>query len=170
MIKELGFFSAANRALKTVFTIWLVTMFSSSIYAQEENDPWAQPISSRSLSGEIASPADGSHVHRYFDVGGTVSGRYRNLWLVVRIGRLHWPKEPQLFPNDGRWQGGVNEGGWPPGGRFELLLVDVSSTVSNSFQSWLENGHRTGHYPGLTAGKLGDSKILARKTYHLITE
>ena len=122
------------------------------------------------LSGRIIFPPHGERVERRFRVEGTVLGKYRHLWLVEQIGQSYWPKEPELMPQNGRWRGEVNEGGWPPGGKFKVLLVDVSDAVCNRFQEWLAKGHRTGNYPGLTSKALGDANILDSKEYYLITE
>jgi hypothetical protein len=120
-----------------------------------------------SLRGAIISPPDKVEVGRHFRVEGTVSGRYRNLWLMERIGGLHWPKEPKLVQREGRWSGEVFEGGYPPQGRFEIILVDVSDEVSKIFELWFEKGHRTGSYPGLPLGTLGNILILDKKEYRL---
>jgi len=136
--------------------------------ARQEPEP-KQEVESE-IAGSITSPHPGSRVERWFRVEGTITGEYRHLWLIERIGELHWPKEPELTPRDGHWVGGVNEGGWPPGGRFEILLVDVSDDVNQRFIEWLENGHRSGHYPGLHFDDLGDANILDSKDYLLITE
>ena len=123
------------------------------------------------ISGSITFPHYGERVVRRFRIEGTVLGKYRHLWLVEQVGQLYWPKEPELKPQNGRWIGEVNEGGWPPGGKFKVLLVDVSDEVSSRFQEWLENGHRTGNYPGLTSEELGeDVNILDSKEYQLLTE
>ncbi len=138
--------------------------------AQEKKDPWEQPPRPLSLSGKIESPANGSKVRRQFSVKGTIKGQCRHLWLVERIGELHWPKGPELSPTSGRWQGEVSEGGWPPEGKFDLLLVDISEETSNAFRQWLADGHRTRNYPGLTTDKLGSAIILDQKKYQLLTK
>ena len=149
-------------------------LFMSVTYnsiAQEKKDPWEQPPRSLSLSGKIKSPANESKVQRHFSVNGTIKGQFRHLWLVERIGELHWPKEPELNPISGRWRGEVFEGGYPPEGKFELLLLDVSEETSNVFHQWLSDGHRSGgHYLGLTQDKLGSAIILDQKKYQLLTE
>lgn len=75
-----------------------------------------------------------------------------------------------MIPQDNHWTGEVNEGGRPSGGRFEILLVDVSENVNRRFQEWLKTGRRTGNYPGLLASDLGDADFLDSKEYQLITE
>jgi hypothetical protein len=119
------------------------------------------------LSGTIESPPGGSAVPRHFDIEGTVYNQWRHLWIIERIGNLYWPKEPELQPSKNRWRGEVYEGGHPPQGRFEILLVDVSDNVSRMFNNWLQRGHRTGSYPGITTRSLGNIKVLDKKEYHL---
>lgn len=121
------------------------------------------------LRGEITRPKDQERVSRRFSLEGNVSGSYRNLWLVEKIGELYWPKEPRLTPTpNGTWTGMVFEGGYPPDNQFEILLMDVSNETNKKFKEWLQQGHRSGHYPGLTTGELGDKIILNKKTYNLI--
>jgi|GEM_PF-5956149 len=128
---------------------------------------WEDPVPGL-LKGEIQAPKSGTDVPRQFYPEGIVSGQARHLWLVERIGALHWPKEPEIQPSGGKWQGEVNEGGRPPDGRFDLLLVDVSDAVAAFFKRWLQDGHRTGNYPGFPIGRLGaDVRILDTKSYRL---
>lgn len=136
-------------------------------HAQEKKDPWERTPRPLSLNGKIEEPANGS-VPRHFPVKGTIKGQFRHLWIVERIGELHWPKEPALSPKSGKWQGEVFEGGWPPEGRFELLLVDISDETNKDFRQWLSDGHQTGNYPGLTLDKLGSVIILDQKRYQLL--
>lgn len=150
------------------FGLFMGITFNS--IAQEKKDPWEQPPRPLSLSGKIESPINHSKVPRHFSVNGTIKGQFRHLWLVERIGELHWPKEPELSPTSGRWRGEVFEGGWPPEGKFELLLLDVSEETINAFRQWLSDGHRTGNYPGLTPDKLGSVIILDKKNYQLLTK
>lgn|GEM_PF-6896565 len=154
--------SAVEPELKTV----TVPMIEPK--PRQELEP--MPESKSEIRGSIMSPHSGSRVKRWFRIEGTISGQYRHLWLIERIGELHWPKEPELMPQDGHWVGGVNEGGWPPGGRFEVLLVDVSENANQRFREWLRTGHQTGHYLGLQIENLGDANILDSKEYQLITE
>lgn len=123
------------------------------------------------LKGKIESPPSGTQVNRHFSVQGILTaGKPRNLWLIERIGQQHIPKEPKLVVREGRWEGEVFEGGWPPAGKFEILLVEVSDTLSKKFDEWLQMGHRTGHYPGIPAKDLKEMIILDSKEYYLKTE
>lgn len=151
----------------TFFGIVIVLANFSASFAQSPKDPWESPPRPRP-KGQIEKPVTKSKVARHFEVFGTLSGNCRHLWLVQRIGEMHWPKEPRLKPKDGKWKGEVYEGGRPPEGIFDLLLVDVSEETSRMFQTWLEEGHRTKSYPGLTVADLGDATILDVKTYQLI--
>jgi hypothetical protein len=119
------------------------------------------------LSGKIESPPDRSRVPRHFAIEGTIYNQPRHLWIIERIGNMHWPKEPELRPSGNRWRGEVNEGGHPPQGRFEILLVDVPDEISNKFILWLEKGHRSGSYPGISTKELRDIKELDKKEYYL---
>lgn len=119
------------------------------------------------VRGTIELPAHRERVGRVFLVSGTVSGQYRELWLAVKIKNLYWPKEPKLTPKDGRWQGQVNEGGSPPDGIFEVVLIDVPDKASFYFQDWLQRGHRTGSYPGIAESDIEGVRILARRTFRL---
>ena len=119
------------------------------------------------VRGTIELPADREKVGRAFLVSGTVAGQYRELSLAVKIKNLYWPKEPKLTPKDGRWQGQVNEGGSPPDGVFEVVLIDVPDKASSYFQDWLQRGHRTGSYPGIAESDIEGVRVLARRTFRL---
>lgn len=151
-----------NKAKIFLFFIIIVMVLSTFLLAQSY-----PPLFDPSLEGKIYSPPYGAEIGRYFQVEGTVSGKYRNLWLMERIGGLHWPKEPKLVPREGRWSGEVFEGGSPPQGKFKILLVDVSDEVSKIFELWFKKGHQTGSYPGLPLGTLGNIRILDEKEYRL---
>ncbi|WP_374692620.1 hypothetical protein [Accumulibacter sp.] len=127
----------------------------------------AVPATMAALTASIQSPAGSAQVARHFAVDGVVSGTYRNLWLVVCIGDLYWPKEPRLSPDKGRWTGWVNEGGRPPGGRFEVLLIDVPDAMSAAFEAWLGEGRRSGRYPGIRQADVREATILDRRSYRL---
>ena len=153
----------------TLFLLITCLFWSShSSHAQDQQDPWEQPPRQISLQGKIEAPVNGSRVPRHFAVRGIVSGTYRHLWLVERVGQLYWPKEPELKADNGEWKGEVFEGGWPPEGRFEILLIDVSTETSNAFRRWLATGHQTGHYPGLNSEDMGAEICLDQKQYRLI--
>ncbi|MHB9075487.1 MAG: hypothetical protein ACYC6G_18440 [Desulfobaccales bacterium] len=132
---------------------------------------WEEPPIDLNLIGKIETPPSGTQVKRHFGVEGTItSGKPRNLWLIERIGNQHWPKEPKLVAREGHWEGEVFEGGRPPGGRFEILLVDVSDALSKKFEDWLKIGHRTGQFSGISALDLRNMIILDSKAYKLEDE
>lgn len=148
-----------------VFPLCL-TLLAPSAFSQDSKATWEKPPR-QTPKGRIEKPVNNSKVTRHFEVSGTVSGGTRHLWLIERIGDQHWPKEPELRPNSGRWRGEVFEGGRPPEGRFELLLVDVSEETTMRFQEWLKTGHRTGSYPGISVAEMGAVSVLDTKTYKL---
>lgn len=162
------------KACNIIITLFILIIsligFSLNSNAQNNHDPWERPPRQLSLQGKIEAPVNRSEVPRHFLVKGTVSGKYRHLWLVERVGQLHWPKEPELNPVAGRWKGEVFEGGWPPEGGFELLLIDVSTETSSAFRQWLKSGHRTGSYPGLNSEHLKAAIVLDQKHYKLIAK
>jgi hypothetical protein len=114
--------------------------------------------------GVIESPAEREKVGRPFAVSGKVTGNFRQLWLAVKIDNLYWVKEPKLTPKDGRWRAQVYEGGNPPDGVFEVVLVDASAKASSYFQDWLQRGRRTGSYPGIAESDVEGVRVLARRT------
>ena len=159
-----------HKLLKNIQFICLIMLSvfvnTGRIYAQ--GDSWEQPPPGF-LKGEILLPKSGSDVPRQFSVKGVVSGHFRHLWIIERVGVHYWPKSPELRPASGKWVGRVNEGGWPPEGKFDLLLVDVSYEVADRFHKWQQNGDRTGNYPGFSAEEFGnDARILDTKHYHLV--
>jgi hypothetical protein len=143
-----------------------VLLHASMVCSQERKKGWEEPPR-QAPKGSIEKPTNMSKVSRHFKVSGTISGPIRHLWLVERIGEQHWPKEPELSPSKGRWQGEVFEGGQPPEGTFEILLMDVSADTAKRFMEWLQTGHRTGSYPGIPVSELGTPTIVDTKTYKL---
>ncbi|MHB9074222.1 MAG: hypothetical protein ACYC6G_11935 [Desulfobaccales bacterium] len=162
---------SANLAIKTITfltCLGIVSGISGRTFGQAD---WKQRPRDLNLRARIESPLSGDQVKRHFSVQGTVTaGRTRNLWLIERVGQQHWPKEPKLIVREGRWEGEVFEGGRPPAGRLEILLVDVPDNLSQKFEEWLQTGHRTGHYPGIPSRDLRDMTLLDSKEYYLKTE
>jgi hypothetical protein len=101
--------------------------------------------------GRILAPTRGQHVARSFSAEGSLSGipADRHVWLVVEIGSLMWPQEPEIPATDRRWSHALVEEGAPPGGRFGLALLMVDRRGNEEIGRWLEHGRRTGDYPGL---------------------
>lgn len=97
--------------------------------------------------GQINFPEDGDVVSRSFRAKGSIdklpSGSH--LYLAVEVEGLVWPKvEVAGTP----WSGEVYEGGEPPEGRFDLVLYLIEDEGHRRIMAWLENGKRTGDYPG----------------------
>lgn len=99
--------------------------------------------------GKIFRPKEGETVARGFDVSGTLENipADHQVWLAVKIGNLLWPKEPMILSSDRRWSIRVVEGGSP--GVFSISLLLVSKKGQKVIKNWLENGRRTGNYPGM---------------------
>ncbi|MCM8595558.1 hypothetical protein [Accumulibacter sp.] len=159
----------ANRRALSLLASVLVSLFVgvAGLAPAGAQTSAAEPASLAPLTASIQSPPGDARVARRFAVDGVVNGTYRNLWLVVRVGDLYWPKEPKLSPVKGRWTGWVNEGGRPPGGRFEVLLIDVPDAPSAAFEAWLGEGRRTGRYPGIRQAEVREAAILDRRSYQL---
>ena len=102
--------------------------------------------------GTIRLPADGSSVDRHILAEGEIISLPEStwLWLVVEIDGLKWPKEPGVFVSGNTWTGEAWEGGTPPGGRFTLSLYVVGKAGSDQIKKWIDQGHRSGSYPGLS--------------------
>jgi hypothetical protein len=149
--------------LIVTFAFALSSLTSAPVLAQPT---WDNPPPNL-VRGEILKPAPGSTVGRAFPVGGTAGGQIRNLWLVVRIGDLYWPKEPKLILKNGKWDGSVNEGGNPPGGRFEVILLDVTNKTSEMFEDWMRQGHASHSYPGISKSAIEGARELDRREFHL---
>jgi len=137
------------------------------VYLVFTNNLAANEKKKDNLKGKIESPLNKAKVERFFSVKGTIKGQYRHLWLAVRIGDLYWPKEPKLNPNSNRWTSTVNEGGTPPDGKFDLVLLDVSEETNNYFNEWLTQGHQSRSFPGIPSNQLGSFYILDAKKYSL---
>lgn len=137
---------------------------------EDKNNPPDQGglVSDDQIAGLIKTPENKNRVQRHFYLSGTVSGPTRNLWLVERIGNLFWPKDPKLSPRGGNWAGEVFEGGYPPGGKFDILLLDIPEKTDRLFTDWLMRGSQSGSYPGLPDSILEGAKILDEKTYQLV--
>jgi hypothetical protein len=97
------------------------------------------------------APQNGDTVDRFFRVEGTLSRQVSlgQLWLVVEIGGLAWPKEPEVKVIGNRWFGEVNEQGQPPKGEFRLSLWHIDEAGKKEIQKLLADGRETGKFPGL---------------------
>jgi len=103
-------------------------------------------------TGDILSPRDGEYVGSEIVVKGLLSSlpSDKNIWIVhkrIRNG-AYWPKEPRVIAtHNHHFEIKVYEGGAP--GKIVISLILVDKLVSKKFENWLENGHRTGNYPGI---------------------
>ena len=107
-------------------------------------------FSNRSPRGKITYPRNRDSVPRLFRAEGIANSvpAGNQLLLVVQVGGLKWPKG-QVEVTDASWISQVHEGGHPSDGRFALSLWMVSSRGYDEIVAWLEQGRRTGDYPGL---------------------
>ena len=104
--------------------------------------------------GTIGRPRRGT-VGSQFPTSGTAKlGPSAIAWLAVQKGNLFWPKEPGILES-GRWKRVVFEGG--PPGSLDLVLIAVSRDTDRAIRAWLEDGKRTGSFPGLL---LSDYEVL----------
>lgn len=144
---------------------WLVTLFAailaSSALAQGQALPSAttqatqtkRSTTTKLTTGEVLYPEEGETVGRAIPVTVRILNPKPEsyYWVSVKIGSLHWPKEPALTMGDlddsGEATVIAHEGGVAR--ELELVLLDCTERVHNKFRRWIENGHRTGSYPGL---------------------
>ena len=102
--------------------------------------------------GWIDSPSDGDTVGTRIAVRGgarEVPGGH-HLWIAHQVdpGGLLWPKDTKItLDQKGHFDVYVYEAGSSP--RLYLALLLVTAAVSADFDRWIEEGSRTGHYPGL---------------------
>nr|VFK19331.1 MAG: hypothetical protein BECKLFY1418C_GA0070996_105624 [Candidatus Kentron sp. LFY] len=114
------------------------------------------PISSalaqeHAVRGQIDRPADRGIVPDHYRVFGTITERLPDgyhLWIVVQIGALMWPKEPEVSVVGTSWRTPtpISEGGMGP---YRLVLFLVDSEGQRSIEQWLRVGTATGNFPGL---------------------
>lgn len=71
------------------------------------------------------------------------------MWLVVQVGNLLFPKEPEIRASDHSWIQEVLESGDMPDGRFSLVLLMVDGDGQDEIEIWLAHGAAGGGYPGL---------------------
>ena len=111
--------------------------------------PMALSDESSAPTGRIVSPIEDEEVGNYVKVTGELSGipSGHSVWLAVKIGLLLWPKD-EILPSEGTWTSAFDEGGGP-GKKFGLALIMVGPDGERQIQRWLEDGSRTGSFPGL---------------------
>lgn len=102
------------------------------------------------VTGSINEPQPNESVRRTFNCSGVVTGIQHglNLWLVVEVGDLVWPKENKIAPNeDNKWNATVFEDGAAE--TFALALFVADSNANRLIEQWLEAGRSTGNYSQL---------------------
>lgn len=102
--------------------------------------------------GTIRLPTDSSSVDRHILAEGDIISlpEIAWLWLVIEIGDLKWPKEPGVSVSGNAWTGEAYEGGTPPNGQFTLSLYVMGKAGFDQIKKWIDQGHRSGNYPGLS--------------------
>jgi hypothetical protein len=135
----------------------LATLVAAYFAANLGNAQSPTPTSLRPIAVvDISSPEDGQMVPQEV----RLSGRFENLdpgseiWLVVVPGGslLYFPQEGPAAVQDNKWisppifLGGPGE----RGERFDVLAVTASGEASLVFRQYLEDGAKTGMFPGLS--------------------
>ncbi len=106
----------------------------------------------RDCQGWISAPQDGETVGTRIAVRGGVRNMppQYHMWVAHRVDRdgLLWPKEPKIIPDEnGHFDVYVYEGGSSP--RVYVTLLLTTDAANADFERWIDEGRRTGHYPGL---------------------
>nr|VFK17804.1 MAG: hypothetical protein BECKLPF1236B_GA0070989_112511 [Candidatus Kentron sp. LPFa] len=115
------------------------------------------PVSStlaqgHTVRGHIDQPVDGGRVPGRYEVSGTITHERLpdgyHLWIVVQVGVLMWPKEPEASVKGTSWYTPtpISEGGMGP---YRLVLFLVDGTGQRSIKQWLRVGNATGDFRGL---------------------
>lgn len=101
--------------------------------------------------GDIASPAMSARVGTTFEVRGTASEipEAHALWIAVQVDNLLWPKI-RVPDTRGTFMVTVSEEG-ERDRRFALALLVVSPRGARFIARWLEEGGRTGDFPGIAS-------------------
>ena len=111
------------------------------------------PAPTTPLKASIESPTAGSSVESSLIARGTVSeGSAAHAWVVVNPSGEPgwWPQGGPLvpLPPNGAWNQQVFFGGDMRGQRFLVAVVIASDEANRTFVDYLEEGARTGKYPG----------------------
>ena len=91
-------------------------------------------------SGLILVPQNGAVVDRIFDY--KLELKYakteKHYYLLNQIGGMYWPKTRINLSNSlTTYQGQSNEGGNPPNGRFDVVLLEVDQSEHERILEWL---------------------------------
>ncbi|MBZ5647543.1 MAG: hypothetical protein LAN37_10000 [Acidobacteriia bacterium] len=103
-------------------------------------------------SGSITAPLPGQRVSAIVGVEGKLSGipGQHHVWLAVQVGNSLWPKEPEVPHRHQHWRREIVEAGLPREGKFSLVLIMVGPKGQADIEQWVQRGHRTNDWPGLT--------------------
>lgn len=124
---------------------------------------FGSPVNAQQTSGQILSPGDGESALTIIQGRVRITNPEPNAyyWITVRIGRLHWPKEPAItassLDQNGEASFTAYEGGVTP--RVQLALIQVNSERNAYFNQWLSKGHATGHYPGIPCDESQERRL-----------
>jgi hypothetical protein len=107
------------------------------------------------LAGRFLAPKSGEQVTQEFTVEGSLAAipSGHHVWVAVQIGDLLWPKT-EVPAQTQHWTCPIHEGG-APGESFSLALLMVDATANDQILGWLDNGQRTGNYPGISTVRGG---------------
>jgi TIR domain len=102
------------------------------------------------IHATIDCPSRGARVCQEIRCSGTASRLCsgHSFALAIEVEKLIYPKEARVIPDqDGNWTATVFEDGEAT--RFSLSLWLVDPTGRRFISDWLQEGRRTGRYPGL---------------------
>jgi hypothetical protein len=120
------------------------------------------PASASGPIARISEPRDGETVRATKPgepaVPVSVKGTATNLpagstaWTVVHHGGSYWPQRRVVPPLE-TWTGTALIGGSPSdaGKIFDILFVLTDSLATKAFDDWLDEGAKTGLFPGFKA-------------------
>jgi len=105
-------------------------------------------------------PVSGDMVEGQFEVSGRIESipTGQVVHLVERVGNLYWPKlrigtEPTSFQRTQYTSTGK-------GYKYTIELLSANATAEAQINRWLDNGSKTGNFPGLDVND--DVTVLAR--------
>ncbi|MGD0166809.1 MAG: hypothetical protein ABSC51_05900 [Gaiellaceae bacterium] len=121
---------------------------------------WARPFAATGRAGgKIANPSDGLRVGPELRVEGELSAipRGYHVWLMLRVGGLLFPREPEIAPRDGRFAIELDLEDELVG-PFSLVLMLVGARGQRVIEYWLLEGALGEGFPGFvripSAGEL----------------
>ncbi len=100
------------------------------------------------IIAEIVSPENGATVSSTIlvDVHINKPNSGRHIWIMIKRGKLFWPKEPEVSANRSKYQISEEGSGLSD---FTLGIYSISSHGQAQIKRWLKNGYDTGKWPGL---------------------